>query len=75
MSDAVPMAVPPGPWTLPALEALTRTRSSAGASAEQQQEWSAYLFFLREHADADGSLPPAFDQLVNDVFGPLPSND
>jgi len=74
-----PVAAPPphpaGRWTLRELEALTRERSSAGASPEQQEEWSTYLFFLREHADADGALPPAFDQLVNDVFGPLPRDD
>jgi len=61
----------PGGWTLPALEALTRERSES-ASSEQREEWSTYLFFLREHASADGVLPASFDQLVNDVFGPLP---
>jgi capsular polysaccharide biosynthesis protein len=66
---------PAGRWTLQALEALTRERSAARTSSEQQDEWSTYLFFLREHADADGALPPAFDQLVNDVFGPLPRDD
>jgi len=63
-----------GPWTLEALEALTRERSS-GASPEQQDEWSTYLFLLREHADADGTLPASFDQFVNDIFGPLPQPD
>jgi len=60
-----------GSWTLQALEALTRERSRAGASTAQQEDWSTYLFLLREHADADGTLPASFDQLVNDVFGPL----
>jgi capsular polysaccharide biosynthesis protein len=60
-----------GSWTLQALEALTRERSLAGASTAQQEDWSTYLFLLREHADADGTLPASFDQLVNDVFGPL----
>jgi hypothetical protein len=63
-----------GGWTLPALEAVTRERSES-ASAEQRDEWSTYLFFLREHAAADGALPSSFDQLVNDVFGPLPQRD
>ena len=70
-----PPAAPPRPagrWTLRELEALTRERSSAGASPEQQEEWSTYLFFLREHADATGSLPAGLDQLIGDVFGPLP---
>ena len=60
-----------GSWTLQALEALTRKRSLAGASTAQQEDWSTYLFLLREHADADGNLPASFDQLVNAVFGPL----
>ena len=59
-----------GGWTLQALESLVRERSDA--APERQEEWTNYLFFLREHADADGVLPASFDQLVNDVFGPLP---
>jgi hypothetical protein len=59
-----------GGWTLQALESLVRERSHA--APEQQEEWTNYLFFLRGHADADGVLPASFDQLVNDVFGPLP---
>jgi hypothetical protein len=43
-----------------------------GASPAQLEEWRAYLFFLREHADSDGSLPPSFAGLVNDVFGDRP---
>jgi capsular polysaccharide biosynthesis protein len=62
-----------GGWTLPALESLVRERSHT--APEQQEEWTSYLFFLREHADADGVLPSSFDQLVNDVFGPLPLRD
>jgi hypothetical protein len=59
-----------GGWTLQALESLMRERSHA--APDQQEEWTNYLFFLRGHADADGVLPASFDQLVNDVFGPLP---
>jgi capsular polysaccharide biosynthesis protein len=74
--EPVPTEVrPAGRWTLQGLEALTRERAAAGAASEQQDEWSTYLFFLREHADADGALPSSFDQLVNDVFGPLPQPD
>jgi hypothetical protein len=72
--EAQPVQKPDGRWTLRALEALARERS-AGASPEQQEEWSTYLFFLRGHADADGTLPASFDQLVNDIFGPLPQQD
>lgn len=59
-----------GRWTLQELEALVAERSQG--TPEQQEEWTTYLFFLREHGAADGTLPTSFDQLVNDVFGPLP---
>jgi hypothetical protein len=62
-----------GDWTLVELEALVRERAAAGADTAHQEEWSTYLFFLREHAGADGALPSGFDQLVNAIFGPLPS--
>ena len=62
-----------GRWTLGELEGLIRERSAAGEP--QREEWASYLFFLREHADADGILPSSFDQLVNDVFGPLQPRD
>jgi capsular polysaccharide biosynthesis protein len=69
-----PTPPPAGGWTLQELETLTRERAQAGASTAQQEEWSTYLFLLREHAGADGSLPQSFDGLVNDVFGPLPQH-
>lgn len=58
-----------GRWTLHALEDIVRERGSA--DPVQYQEWMTYLFFLREHAAPDGTLPPSFDPLVNEVFGPL----
>jgi hypothetical protein len=58
-----------GPWTLQRLEAFARLQQS---EPQRQEEWANYLFFLRDHADADGTLPPAFDDLINEVFGPLP---
>lgn len=38
---------------------------------DRVEEWRYYLLFLREHADLDGHLPPAFDALVADVFDEL----
>jgi hypothetical protein len=57
-----------GSWTLDELEELVR---AAGGDPGRQEEWRTYLFFLREHAAADGSLPRSFDGLINDVFGPI----
>ena len=74
-----PAPAPPvasaGGWTLHALETLVDARTQAGASAAQREEWSTYLYLLREHAAADGTLPASFDGLVKDVFGPLPPRD
>jgi hypothetical protein len=58
-----------GAWNVNDLERAVAAQSSA--SAEQAEEWSTYLFFLREHASSDGALPPQFDGLVEDVFGQL----
>jgi hypothetical protein len=38
---------------------------------ERVDEWQAYVFFLRDHAEIDGSLPANFHQLVADVFAEL----
>jgi capsular polysaccharide biosynthesis protein len=51
------------------LEHLVSARS--GEFPDRAVEWPSYLFFLREHADVDGSLPPSFDYLVEDVFAEL----
>jgi hypothetical protein len=56
-----------GAWNVNDLERAVAAQSNA--SAEQAEEWSTYLFFLREHASSDGALPPQFDGLVEDVFG------
>jgi hypothetical protein len=56
-----------GAWNVNDLERAVGAQSNA--TAEQAEEWSTYLFFLREHASSDGALPPQFDGLVEDVFG------
>ncbi|MDQ2968341.1 MAG: hypothetical protein M3R37_08505 [Actinomycetota bacterium] len=58
-----------GSWNINALQRAVDTQT--GAAAEQVEEWTTYLFFLRGHAASDGSLPPQFDGLVEDVFGPV----
>jgi capsular polysaccharide biosynthesis protein len=58
-----------GAYNLTALERLVDERG--GAHAERSEEWASYLYFLRDYAAADGSLPQSFDALVEDTFGPL----
>ena len=38
---------------------------------DRADEWSSYLFFLREHSDIDGALPQTFDYLIEDEFAEL----
>jgi len=59
-----------GSWNINDLQRTVGSQS--GATPEQEEEWTAYLFFLRQHAASDGSLPRQFDGLVEDVFGALP---
>jgi capsular polysaccharide biosynthesis protein len=54
-------------WDLRALEKLVA--AATDVEPAQLEQWNAYLFYLREHADHDGRLPATFDRLVAGVFG------
>lgn len=58
-----------GPYNLVTLERLVEERSAD--HPDRADEWSAYLYFLREHAAADGSVPASFDWLIADTFAEL----
>jgi hypothetical protein len=58
-----------GGFNLSVLERLVAERG--GSHPERLDEWSSYLFFLRDYAGADGNLPPSFDALVEETFRPL----
>jgi Skp family chaperone for outer membrane proteins len=60
-----------GRYNLVALERLVEAR--AGDYPERAEEWSSYLFFLREYAGPDGNVPATFDWLIQDTFGELVS--
>ncbi len=66
---ASPPVTRAGSWNVNDLQRTVDAQT--GAAPEQAEEWRTYLFFLREHAASDGSLPPQFDGLVEDVFGEL----
>ena len=68
-SAAGPPVTRAGSWNVNDLQRTVDSQSDA--TAEQAEEWRSYLFFLREHAAPDGSLPGQFDGLVEDVFGSL----
>jgi hypothetical protein len=66
---APPPAARMGTWNINDLQRTVDSQS--GATPEQVAEWTTYLFFLREHAAWDGSLPRQFEGLIEDVFGAL----
>jgi hypothetical protein len=64
-----PASVLGGAWNLDELQRLVDAHT--GASPEQIDEWRMYLFFLREHALPDQTLPAGFDRLIDNVFADL----
>jgi DNA repair exonuclease SbcCD ATPase subunit len=58
-----------GRWNLLVLERLMDERGEE--FPEQRDEWSSYLYFLREYAEPDGSVPASFDWLIQDTFSDL----
>jgi len=64
-----PEAAPAGGWRLGRLERLVAERG--GEFPDRIDEWTSYLFFLREHVGLDGRLPAQFDWLVEETFHDL----
>ena len=58
-----------GTYNLVALEQLVDERGDD--YPERLEEWSSYLYFLREYAAADGAVPQSFDGLIQDTFEEL----
>ena len=56
----------PGSYNLMALERLVEERG--GEFPDRVEEWTSYLFFLRDYAAADGSVPASFDWLIGETF-------
>jgi capsular polysaccharide biosynthesis protein len=64
-----PTAERPRGWNINDLDALVSAKGDAHPA--HVEEWRAYLFFLRDHASADGELPGQFNALIEEVFAPL----
>jgi capsular polysaccharide biosynthesis protein len=58
-----------GHYNLVTLEGLVEQRGSEFPG--RAEEWTSYLFFLRDYAAPDGSLPDSFDALISDTFADL----
>jgi hypothetical protein len=70
VTEAEP-ALPPrtGTWNLNELQAAVD--AYADPTPEQAENWRTYLFFVREHASPDGTLPRSLDPLIADVFADI----
>ena len=53
------------------VELVELVESRAAEFPEHEESWRTYLLYLRDHVQPDGSLPPAFEGLVWEVFGPI----
>jgi len=56
-----------GTWNLSELQRAVD--AYADATPEQAENWRTYLYFVREHASSDGTLPRSLDPLISDIFG------
>jgi capsular polysaccharide biosynthesis protein len=55
-----------GQWNLMVLERLVNDRGAE--FPDRREEWASYLYFLREYAEPDGSVPASFDWLIQETF-------
>jgi uncharacterized protein involved in exopolysaccharide biosynthesis len=69
VSAPAPPTVVSGAFNVDRIERLLEERG--GSYPDRLDEWQSTLFFLREYAEPDGTLPGSFDWLVQDTFGPL----
>ena len=60
-----------GRWNLFALQRLVDERG--GEYPDRFEEWASYLYFLREYAEPDGTVPASFDWLIEETFTELVS--
>jgi hypothetical protein len=60
-----------GRYNLVALEKLVEEKQHE--FPDRADDWTSYLYFLREHAAADGTVPATFDWLIQDAFADLVS--
>jgi hypothetical protein len=58
-----------GHWNLLALERLVSDRGDD--FPDKRDEWVSYLYFLREYAEPDGTVPAGFDWLIQDTFAEI----
>jgi hypothetical protein len=58
-----------GAYNLLTLERLAEQRGAE--FPDQVEEWTSYLYFLRDYAAPDGSVPARFNGLISETFADL----
>jgi hypothetical protein len=59
-----------GTWNLSDLQRAVDAHIGS-VTPEQADNWRTYLYFIREHASPDGTLPRSLDPLIADVFAEI----
>ena len=59
-----------GTWNLSDLQRAVDAHIGS-VTPDEADNWRAYLYFIREHASADGTLPRSLDPLIADVFAEI----
>jgi capsular polysaccharide biosynthesis protein len=67
--DEQPVPAGDGRWNLFALQRLVEEHGVE--HPERVEEWASYLYFLREYAEPDGTVPASFDWLIEETFTEL----
>lgn len=59
-----------GTWNLSDIQRAVDAHIG-NATPDQADSWRTYLYFIREHASPDGTLPRSLDPLIADVFAEI----
>jgi hypothetical protein len=59
-----------GTWNLNEIQRAVDAHIGS-VTPDEADSWRAYLYFIREHASADGTLPRSLDPLIADVFAEI----
>ncbi|MEP6813619.1 MAG: hypothetical protein ABI990_11565 [Actinomycetota bacterium] len=70
---AAPVATPAGDGHYNLLQLEKLVEEKQGEFPERADDWTSYLYFLREYAASDGTVPATFDWLIQDTFAELVS--
>jgi len=70
---ATPVAASAGDGRYNLLQLEKLVEEKQGEFPDRADDWTSYLYFLREYAASDGTVPATFDWLIQDTFAELVS--